>query len=294
MSEKSSQRTSKKSKKSFGKKLLKPIHSLISKKVAAIHRRLFDWHCRTFFPLDEHLSERELAYLETCFSMALGFSEIPEGSDYEEYSYFTYSHRVEGEKVNSSRFAYGSMRNPEAALEKALPVLEERGLSVDPYFLEDENSDFYGLGWDFLANQFKVYFRIVDFDKMPVSEFRELIQDELLPNRRSEGLVAYTFVEDQIHERKVYLYPQPEAEEYEDIFPGTKGRVLMVTTKRGVITQYDVSKTKTWAVRLNETGQRIIEQYKQQNYTLDTIAMTDRDHFTLYFPGAYYPFLKHF
>ena len=270
--------------------LFRLIRRLIGKKITNIHRNFFQWYSDTFYPLREHMTDKEWKYVQACFEIAEYFSEVAESSDYREYSYYTYSHRVKGNEVNSSRFAYGSIANPHEMLQAAIPVLEERKLSIPPYFMEDSNSLFYGLGWDFIANQFKVYFRILDLEALPQNSLQALLS-ETMDNRRAEGLVSFTYIDNILYEEKVYAYPLPEADEFGEIFPGTKGRVMMATNKRGVITQYDVSTTKSWKQRINQKGQELIEIYAKRGHTLDTIAMKDRDDFTLYFPGAFYPFL---
>lgn len=268
--------------------LLKPFQKILKNKVQNFHHELFQWHSETFFPFEQKMSAREKQYLDTCFSLAETFLEVPE-SGYAEFSYYSYSHRIQGDVVNSSRLAYGSVIHHEKALESALPVIEERNVPLDPYFLKDPQSLFYGLGWDFLANHFKIYFRVLDLDQLPQASFQALLE-ETLPNRRSEGLVSFTFIDQELHEQKVYVYPNLEVGKYDDIFPGTKGRVLMSTSKRGTITQYDVSETKRWSGRVNPRGIQVLKAYAQKGYALDTIALKDKDNFTIYFPGELSPF----
>ncbi|TNE48113.1 MAG: hypothetical protein EP343_17580 [Deltaproteobacteria bacterium] len=272
--------------------LLAPFRRFLQRKVTQVHRRFFDWYCDSFYDLRSGLSETEWAYVQACFDIAEVFAEVAQDSGYDEYSYFTYSHRVKGNHVNSSRFAYGSVANPAETLEAALPVIQERNVPLDPYFVESPNSLFYGLGWDLEANQFKVYFRVLSLDDMPFPSLQELLETAMeREQRRDEGLVSFTYVNNELYEEKVYVYPQPEAAKYHDIFPGTKGRAVMATSRRGNITQYDVSTTKLWRQKLNATGREIVDLYARRGYTLDTIAMTDQDNFTLYFPGAFYPFM---
>ena len=231
------------------------------------HRFLFEWHCRTFFRFRRYLSTAEKAYLETCFALAQSFEEVSE-TGYAGFSYYTYSHRVEGERVNSSRLAFGSVLHPEPAAEAALPVLHERGLELPQL----PHGRFYGLGWDFLENQFKLYLRVVDMASLPAS-FGPLLAGYELAAHRREGLVSYTYTRGQLSETKVYLYPLE-----------VSGEARMVTDRRGLVRQVDVQSASEWAARLNPTGQRILQKYRERNETLDTIAFEDADHFTLYFP----------
>lgn len=272
--------------------LTAPLRWLLQDKVSQIHSNFFAWYCEHFYPLREELTEKEWAYLQACFAIAEVFAEVPHDSGYDEYSYFTYSQRVKGTEVNASRFAFGSVANPNETLQAAMPVLEERQVPLDSYFLSSPNSYFYGLGWDLMARQFKVYFRILNLKEMPFPTLLHLLESTLSEeDRRAEGLVSFTYIEQELYEEKVYVYPKQETEKYQDLFPGTKGRAVMATSRRGTITQYDVSATKLWRQKLNETGKKIVDTYSRHGYTLDTIAMQDQDNFTLYFPGAFYPFL---
>ncbi|MCB9643788.1 MAG: hypothetical protein H6728_12005 [Myxococcales bacterium] len=264
----------------------------LKRKAKSIHQSFFQWYCETFFPIQEHLTPNELAYVQRCFDIHGWFAERAPESSYEEFSYFTYSHRVRGDQVNSSRIAFGSLTKPDEMFVAAAPILKERKIEVDPYFLIHENSRFYGIGWDLDEQHLKVYFRLLDLDLLPQTSLRTLLQQTLpREQRRPEGLVSFTYIGNQLHEEKVYAYPLP-LEHGGELFPGAKGRVLMATSQRGVITQFDVSSTEAWRKKLNPAGQKIIDAYAQQGYTLDTIVLTDDDNFTLYFPGAFLPFLS--
>lgn len=269
--------------------LRKATHSRLVK----MHKDLFHWHCETFFPFDQHMSANELAYLDHCFSLSELYPDMPHDTGYEEYSYFTYSHRVKGTRVNSSRMAYGSLPFPAESLASALPILDEQGLLplLDNYFLHSDNSLFYGIGWDFEAGQRKLYFRVLDLAQLPQSQLTELMEQGIpAAERRKEGLVSFTYVEGALYEEKVYTYPHPETDPMKDLFPGTKGRVVMASSLRGALTQYDVAQPSIWKQRMNETGHAIVAKYAQKGHALDTITMMDQDDYTLYFPGAFDPF----
>ncbi len=259
------------------------LHKLVGKH----HRKFFNWFCETFYPLDKKFSKVEMNYIEYCFDLTEWFAEKPEDSDYREFSYFTYSHRVKGREVNSSRFAVGSLEHPEEAMERALEVIEFRGVSFPNYFVESDNSVFYGLGWDLEEGLFKVYFRIRELQKLPFESLQKLME-EVEVEYRQEGLVSYTFAGTQLVEEKVYVYPILSEEQ---LLPGTKSQALMISSVRGVISQYDVDvfDSKFWREKLNETGKKILDIYAERGYSLDTIAIDDSDNFTLYFPGAFIP-----
>lgn len=242
------------------------------------HRYLFQWHCRKFFRFRRHLSAVEKDYLECCFALAESFREISD-SGYEHFSYYSYSHRVQGDKVNSSRLAYGSIHKYGEALQAALPVLKERQIQVDPYFLESAQSKFYGLGWDLLEEQFKVYFRVQPLQLLPQS-LNHLLEDYVLDDHRDEGLVSFTFTRNQLSESKVYLYPKSSL----NLPTGAQGQASMLSDRRGLVKQYDLSQPGLWAERISLPGQNILRLYLELDEGLDTIQFVDEQNYTLYFP----------
>ncbi|MBI3928992.1 MAG: hypothetical protein HY319_25845 [Armatimonadetes bacterium] len=243
------------------------------------HRLLFHWHHRKFFKFRRHLTQKEKDYLEACFRLAESFEEVSD-SGYAHFSYYSYSHRVNGDRVNSSRLAYGSVRRPREALAAALPVLEERGVSLPDFLQGSPSSRFYGLGWDLLERQFKVYFRVRGLGELP-AEVSGLLAGYSLDEYREEGLVSFTYTEDQLTERKVYLYPR---EGRTGLPRGVAREARMITDQRGDVPQYDVATPADWLERLNPAGKRIVNLYRERNETLDTIAYENPDRFTLYFP----------
>lgn len=240
------------------------------------HRHLLSWHTRHFYPFRRRLTSLEKDYLETCFRLAQSFAETSEDG-YEHFSYYTYSHRVDGDQVNSSRMAYGSVTHPEEAFAAAAPVLAERGIAVPDEYGPDFR--FYGLGWDLQEGQFKLYLRARDLTLLP-PHLKELVAGYDLSAHRAEGLISYTYEGSQLAEKKVYLYPLDDKPEV----AGVLGQARMVTSKRGEVPQYDLEEGADWSSKLNAAGQTILRKYRQLGEPLDTIAYQDPDHFTLYFP----------
>lgn len=247
-------------------------------KVGLFHRMLFRWHCRNFYPFKKNMTSAERKYLKACFEMFDDFQEVSE-TGFKKFSSFSYSHRVQGERVNSSRIAYGSVENPEAAQKAAEPVLKQRGIVLPPEVVGSRNARFGGLGWDIEERQFKVYFRWLGLDALP-GELAELVKDIELEEHRPECLISYTYVDNQLDESKVYLYPQVERELPE----GVANETWMVTSKRGLVHQYDLYYPSNWGGKLNKAGRDIIAKYRTRQQTLDTINYTDENDFTLYFP----------
>lgn len=243
---------------------------------SAYHRDLFQWHEKRFFPFSRHLNAVEMDYLETCFDLAETLEERS-ASGYSQYSYFSFSHRVRGGQVNSSRLAYGSLRYPEKARAAAEPVLKHRGVGRLP-----AEGVFYGLAWDLEAGHFKVYL-LSDLEGVS-GELLELGRIEDFP-LRSEALLSFTYIDGQLIEQKVYRFPRETRETLRSLPPGSAGRALMRTDRRGVVAQYDVSDPGRWRERLSPVGHSIMDAYAEIGESLDTLAYQDRDNFTLYFPA---------
>jgi len=235
------------------------------------HRFLFQWHCRHFFRFRRYLSEREKNYLEVCFELPDDYREVSP-SGYTGFSYYTYSHRIDGERVNSSRLAYGSILHSQEAWKAALPVLQERGLELPRFWTEDEDCHFYGLGWDLEEQQFKVYVRCSRCERLPAEEL-QLLKGRRLEDHLPEGLLSLTWTGGCLSERKVYLYPRDQ--------PGV---ACLLSDRRGAVAQLDVHDGQGWEGRLSQPGRVILGRYRELNEELDTIAFQDRDHYTLYFP----------
>lgn len=239
------------------------------------HRTLFRWHCRNFFNFKRSLHRFEKDYLEVCFKLPDSYKEISEGG-YEHFSYYTYSHRVRGETVNSSRLAYGSVAHPEEAYEAALPVLRHRG--IEPPESMTSGNRFYGLGWDLEEDQFKLYFRTLNWSALQ-PEFRILAGEHSPETHRPESLLSITYRHNQVEERKLYLYPLDE-----HLPEGVRGFARMMTDRRGEVAQEDVDPENIENHSYNQAGREIILKYMEAGERLDTVAYKNENDFTLYFP----------
>lgn len=247
-------------------------------KVGLFHRMLFRWHCRNFYPFKKNMTVAERRYLKACFELLEEFRETSE-TGFEKFSSFTYSHRVKGDKVNSSRIAYGSVERPEEALAAALPVIRERGITIPADLASSPKARFGGLGWDIEDDQFKVYYRWLGLGNLPDS-LAPLVKDIDLGEHREECLLSFTYVNNALDEKKVYLYPKTERE----LPAGVANETWMVTSKRGLVHQYDLYYPSNWAAKLNKAGRDIVAKYRSRRQGLDTITYVNEDDFTLYFP----------
>lgn len=244
----------------------------MSGRLERYHEHLFRWHCEQFFPFDKQLTKAELSYLRACFQLAEDYVE-PTPTGYRQLSYYSYSHRVDGAKVNSSRIAMGSLAHPDEAWAAAGDVMGER--KIDARAIWPDGAKFYGLGWDLLASDFKLYLWVPDVHRLP--ERLSVLARPHAQNVRAEGLISFTYTDGQVTEEKVYLYPNELTE--------LGHRTLMVTTGRGVVGQHDVDgQLDKWLPKLNRAGHVIVARYQTIDEPLDTIAYADKDHYTLYFP----------
>ena len=247
----------------------------MSAELLTYHRTLFQWHCRHFFNFRRKLHRLEKDYLEHCFRLPSSYKEVSEGG-YEHFSYYTYSHRVKGNSVNSSRIAYGSVAHPDEAFAAAEPVLQHRAIELPASILS--RTRFYGLGWDVEEEQFKVYFRTLDWTTLH-SDFLRLAGDYTLDEHRPEALLSLTYEAREVAESKLYLYPKDE------FLPnGVRGFARMMTDRRGEVAQEDLDPRQLGCHTFNTVGQDIIKKYESIGEPLDTVAYQAPDNFTLYFP----------
>ena len=251
----------------------KPVN--MSAELLTYHRTLFQWHCRHFFNFRRKLHRIEKDYLEHCFRLPSTYKEVSEGG-YEHFSYYTYSHRVKGNSVNSSRIAYGSVAHPDEAFAAARPVLQHRSIEVPESMLQQTR--FYGLGWDVEEDQFKVYFRTLDWTTLH-PDFLRLAGDYTLKEHRPEALLSMTYEGQEVAESKLYLYPKDEC-----LPGGVRGFARMMTDRRGEVAQEDLDPKQVGGHTYNETGREIIKKYEGIGEPLDTVAYHSPDNFTLYFP----------
>lgn len=252
--------------------------SSIANRWGAYHRGLFGWHCRYFYPFHAELTEIELKYLACCFDLCESETDV-QARGYRHLSYYSYSHRICGDSVNSSRIAWGTVLYPDKLAEAAREVLLSRGIVIDRYFFGSGNSSFYGLGWDLAERHFKIYFRVQQVKLLPQPELQELVARSPSPFRQ-EALVSFTYESDALIESKVYLYPQPGAEV-------ETHRTLMVTDRRGPVPQDDIAGSESHQAllqRLSPPGRAIVAKYLEIGLTTDTVAFEREERYTLYFP----------
>ena len=247
-------------------------------RLSRYHHKLFNWHSEHFFDFNKHLDYVTLRYLFACFDLPVAFIEITDlGSRH--FSYFSYSHRVDQAHVNSSRLAFGSVRKPNDALIAARPVLEKRAIDVDNLLNAHPGLSFYGIGVDVEEELFKLYVRCDD-----VNVFQNDQPDLYRAKPKAvdpEGLFSLTFKNSDVVERKLYFYPPVVT----TVLPeGSKRQVVMATTERHAVNQWDVDDAMVWRSKLNAAAKSVLARYDDVGIQLDTIAYDDADHATLYFP----------
>ncbi len=242
------------------------------------HRDLFSWHCQTFFPFERYLLVCDRVYLEECFQRADDYVETT--SQLRHYSYYSYCHRVKGVEVNSSRLSYGSIVHPEEVWQAAQPSLQIRGIQLPPHVVSNPSLIFYGLGWDFQAEHFKVYFRFEDGKQIPLASVQRILAEVSYADV-SEGLLSLTYHKNGRLEEKVYFFPRlQEGVAVSTVAP----RVLMLSSEHGMMSQYDALDLREWLPRLNPQGQRIVQSYQAYGEVLRTIYIKNANHFTIQYP----------
>eukprot|EP00667_Euglena_gracilis_P011971 EG_transcript_12270 len=294
----------------------------------AIMATLFNWHCATFSPVHTALDDAEQRYLRAVFAAFAGdqfrwggWGEAETWTQHYKLSPFSYSHRIKGQHLNSSRVAMGvSSTAPDpTVVALARRVMEAKG-ARDCLDLMDRHPDtifFYGLGWDIEAKAFRAYVFNTDITQLPEHVARSVpaLQPRArwpeawdtaqhsayslqLEQIRRQAVVSYAYKQQrdgsfQRVEEKVYIYPtEDQLPLLPNLPPGVKEVAFMFSSDRGVVEQFDVAHEEPypyhasadWRGRLNGTGQRVYDAFAAHGLALDTIAYTSPEDHTLYFP----------
>lgn len=248
-------------------------------KIISKHYFLFNWYCNAFFNFKEKLTKKELKYIYNVFNHS-PIEILNKTMDGKRLSYMTFSHIINNTKVDSSRFCIGSIILPELSFHYALDILKERDIKLPKYLLTNSYK-FGGLGWDFNKNYFKIYFRCLNknffykhkdiYDSIQNKLMKQIKNDYKSNKYWKEGLISFTYKNNQLYEKKLYMYPK---------YSKKKSVTYMISNLRGIIKQVDIINQDNVN---NEIGTKIIEEYKKINIKLDTISKVDNNQI-LYFP----------
>ncbi len=256
----------------------------------AIFSRYHDWYKDTYFNFDKHLNSKEREYVATCQSL------IPDWkykvNQNVSLSYLTYSHRVKGLKVNSSRLACGIISNKELQ-NQMLKIIKQRDIKL-PQGISSEY--LVGLGWDFESDFFKYYYYFPSIQSLNQRQ-RDFIKKQSkqsFNNIHSMAIYSKTYKGNKEHEEKIYLYLKNKDYSKSISYPkkDIKNITAMITDKRGVVPQYDFIKDERdsnnhFNKLFNIKGQSIVrenEEYmRHARHGSYTVNYKNPNDFTLYF-----------
>lgn len=242
------------------------------------HRDLFHWHCQKFFPFDRFLHLSEYEYLERCFQLSEDSDERI--SRYRPYSYFSYSHRVQGREVNSSRLSFGSFEHPGEVWQAAQFVLDYRGIQIPFEPTEQSGISFFGLGWDCIADRFKVYFRVQDWKEIPLSSVHDQWEG-LSASCEPGGLLELRYTKNRRLEEKVYGFPRLDKASQTSL---SSSGLLMLPAQHGMMKRYDSLELREWLPQLNPQGQRIVRMYQTYGEVIRCLYMKSVNDFVICLP----------
>lgn len=245
--------------------------------------KLFQWHVDNFLTRAKQLTEVEKTYI----NQALAITE-QNGFQINQdifYSGYSFSHRIQGDSIDSNRFAVGGYSQKQKIQEFAAKVLAEKNIQADTWAANDK---IIGLGWDLEQEHFKIYWHYEDLMKLENPQLQELMTKINRQDYYPFGLVSVTFKKNEPIEHKVYLAMTATAMNIEKTkFPFADEIIHinhMVTNLRGVVPQLDL-RGEGVAKILPSPAQRIISQYKKLGLSVDTITYEDAQKHTLYFGG---------
>ena len=249
---------------------------------------LFNWYCTHFYDFRAQLPSADLNFIEQTLDLEgnLWTYDVDAGNDFI-YSLITFSHRISGTHVNSTRVAMASIKNA-AKLQPAIAdVLDRNG--VNPDTLPDFEHAI-GLGWDQAEGHLKAYFYLPDITATQDSDIASLIDLVGHEAYYPMGLTSFTLKTDEpgLFEKKLYLGMQERIPDHVRDYPFAEQIVhtnYMVTTRRGIVPQVDLSQPFN-TQQLTEPGRAIAAKYARLKESVDTVTYNDDKSYTLYFPSG--------
>lgn len=252
-------------------------------------KKFHEFYCQNYFNFDKHMSAQEKEFIK--HRLMEPDSWWVQVSPSVELSTITYSQRIQGAKVNSSRIGCGSLLPKDTSQKMAREICKTRGIKLAE--LKDQGSPL-GLAWDFEEDLFKVYFFESNLKQQPDPSLKTLLSQVANYELQTFGIRSYSFKGGKIVERKIYA-PLKAVDKMEQIAKdksllAMKNKIqhinLMVTDHRGVVPQYDVKFGEALDNNVfNAQGQKIIAELDRKlALKMDTLSYNNKDEFTFYYP----------
>ncbi len=245
-----------------------------------IMHTLYQWHCENYFDFQKSFSTEEKEYIDACTQqMTLWRYDIHQAPWLRSA---TYSHKIYKGSINSSRFACGHLGNKKNILDIVHKVMKKRNLELS----ENELKYFYGLGWDFKEEHFKVYTYHPDAEGLSTTQM--MLKKKLNKFSSKKNFIGLTlYKKNKKIEQKIY---GSLADHKKDILipPFLRGRAnihqvnLMVGEQSGVESYYDL---KNFNLSMpSSEGEKIENKYKTAfGLTAGTIRYRALDDYTIYY-----------
>lgn len=252
-------------------------------------KKFHEFYCQNYFNFDKNMTVLEKEFVKNRLMEPNGW--WVKMSPSVELSTITYSQRIDGNKVNSSRIGCGSLVPKDDAQKMARDICKVRGINLAE--LKDQGSPL-GLAWDFEEDLFKVYFFEQNLKQQPDPSLKTLFSQITGYELHPFGIRSYSFRGGKIVEKKIYA-PLNSANKIDQL---TKDKSLlsmrnkiqhinlMVTDQRGIVPQYDVKFGETLDANVfNTQGQKIIAELDHKlALKMDTLSYNNKDEFTFYYP----------
>lgn len=272
-----------------GAKDASPAHSPAQASDKEFMKKFHEFYCQNYFNFDKHMTAQEKEFIK--HRLMEPDSWWVQVSPSVELSTITYSQRIQGAKVNSSRIGCGSLLPQDASQKMARDICKSRGIKLAE--LKDQGSPL-GLAWDFEEDLFKVYFFESNLKQQPDSSLKTLFSQIANYEVQAFGMRSYSFKGGKIVERKIYA-PLKSVDKMGQVTKdksllAMKNKIqhinLMVTDHRGVVPQYDVKFGEALDNNVfNAQGQKIIAELDQKlALKVDTLSYLNKDEFAFYYP----------
>lgn len=230
---------------------------------------IYNWCNKNIYNYHEKLNKSERLYIYICLLLSSSeiFKFIRCNKFISQLSFYSFSSEFKNKKMNSSRLAFGSTVLPEILYIFYKNVLKERGIDL----IQDNNLKFYGLGWDFENNIFKIYYRYFDIYKIDKSI--QTVKKYNSKKYNKQGLLSYSYdiYTNKLVETKLYFYPLKN-----------KNIAYLYSDKRNE--KQVVVTNKEYYNKINKKGKDLIDKYNSFGIKLDTVNYRNKNNYVLYFP----------
>lgn len=242
-------------------------------------QRMLKWYDREFFPIRKSMSGLERDFFDEWLEhmTTWGLSLTPN----QMFPYFVFSHRCDGNHMDSSRLALGLSSWPAPLRQKARTVLKKRG-AVLP---KDADAGFFGLGWDFEKDEIKSYY-LHDLSRPPsdpeIQKWSLAHTEDIWMKPR---MSAWTSHNGRLVKKKLIV---PAAQLTPKSLPPNPAFDIVTVMKlieSGEKVRWHYRLRSFFMPLVSDVSHRALSEHSQEfQQFADSLIFEDKNHYTFYYP----------